>query len=102
MPGLKSLRIVSSLIKKFVFPSVLTTIVCLYLLLKYGFGIFVVMFWFKIVTAAMTFYFINTYYKNIYYYYYNLGISKLQIWATALIFDFGLFISLYALIKLIQ
>jgi len=61
---------------------------------KYGFSIFVVLFWFKIASLGLIFYFINNYKNKEYYYYQNLGVSKVLLWATTLAFDFALFIFL--------
>jgi len=74
--------------------SFLITATCLVLFWEYGFGIFSVLFWFKISTLALTFYFINNYKNKEYYYYQNLGVSKILLWSTTLSFDFALFIFL--------
>ena len=74
--------------------SFLITTACLALFWEYGFGIFSALFWFKISTLALTFYFINNYKNKEYYYYQNLGVSKILLWSTTLSFDFALFIFL--------
>jgi hypothetical protein len=63
----------------------------------YGFGpkgIYVIqpLFWFKIFTLAITVYTINIYKKNEFYYYKNLGISKLKLWIPIITFDFLFFL----------
>jgi len=51
-----------------------------------------ILFWFKIATLGLIFYFINNYKSNQYYYYQNLGISKLMLWVTTYIFEVFLLI----------
>lgn len=52
-----------------------------------------VLFWFKILTLAITIYSINVYKRNEFYYYKNLGLSKRMLWLPILIFDFLLFLT---------
>lgn len=59
-----------------------------------GLNFFGLLFWFKIATLGLIFYFINNYKNKEYYYYQNLGISKMFLWAIILIFDFLLFLTL--------
>ena len=74
--------------------SFLITATCLVLFWEYGFGVFSTLFWFKIGTLGLTFYFINNYKNKEYYYYQNLGVSKVLLWSATLSFDFALFIFL--------
>src|SRR5438128_794436 len=67
---------------------------CLYLFWQYGFSIFQALFWFKLATLGIIYYYINDYKKKEFYYYQNLGISKLLLWIATLSFDFFLFIFL--------
>jgi hypothetical protein len=80
--------------KRFLFVSLLITTSCLILFWEYGFSIFRELFWFKIASLALIFYFINSYRANEYYYYRNLGVSKIMLWSVTLVFDFALFIFL--------
>jgi hypothetical protein len=64
--------------------------------LKYGFNIFGVLFWFKIVTRALTYYFINSYKSKEYYYYLNLGVSTALLWVATLTFDFEIFLDQFS------
>jgi len=90
----KTMRLIWTFYRSFVFASGLITFCSLVLFWQYGFSIFVVLFWFKVITLGLTFYFINNYKNKEYYYYQNLGISKALLWITTLIFDFTLFILL--------
>ena len=58
---------------------------------------FVVVFWLKIITLGLIVFFINNYKRNEFYYYKNLGLSKLRLWVSILLFDFILFIILLIL-----
>jgi len=90
----KIIRLIATFYKSFLFASLVVTAICLRLFWKYGFGIFTAIFWLKIVTLVLTYYFINSHKSKEYYYYLNLGVSKLLLWATILTFDFAFFLFL--------
>jgi hypothetical protein len=94
MQLLKTIRIITTFYKSFLLASLLVTACCLGLFWKYGFSIFTAIFWLKITTLAITYYFITSYKSKEFYYYQNLGISKVLLWCTTLIFDFAFFIFL--------
>ena len=94
---MKTLRLILTFYKSFAFLSFLITFICLGLLYagyKATKGIYFIQeyFWFKVFTLAIIVYFMNIYKKNEFYYYKNLGISKLQLWIPILIFDFLFFL----------
>ncbi|QCR21518.1 hypothetical protein C1N53_03585 [Pontibacter sp. SGAir0037] len=60
--------------------------------MKSGYSLFAAVFWFKIISLGIIFYFINSYKSKEYYYYQNLGVSKVMLWGTTLTFDFTLFL----------
>jgi hypothetical protein len=91
---IKTIRLIRTFYSNFFLVSVLITSCCLVLFWEYGISIFAALFWLKITTLAITFWFINSYRSKEYYYYQNLGISKVLLWTTTLIFDFALFIFL--------
>jgi len=93
---MKQLRLILTFYKSFAIASFLITFICLGLM--YGFGkngihMIQVFFWFKIFTLAVIVYSTNSYKKNQFYYYRNLGISKMKLWLPILIFDFLFFIT---------
>ena len=90
----KTIRLIWTFYKSFLFVSLLITTCCLCLFAKFGFKIFIGLFWLKIATMALTWFFINSYKSKEYYYFQNLGISKALLWTTTFIFDFTLFIFL--------
>jgi hypothetical protein len=51
-----------------------------------------VLFWSKVLTGAVIYFFVNEYKQKEYYYYHNLGLSKKQLWVATAGFDFGVFI----------
>jgi lipopolysaccharide export LptBFGC system permease protein LptF len=94
---MKTLRLILTFYKSFAFLSFLITFICLWLIYA-GFkatkGVYFIQeyFWFKIFTLAVIVYFVNVYKKNEFYYYKNLGISKLRLWIPILISDFLFFL----------
>lgn len=90
----KFVRLVWTFYKSYIFSSVIITLCCLFLFREYGLDSFKAVFWFKIATLGVTYYFINSYKKNEFYYYQNLGVSKLMLWVTSLSFDFIFFVFL--------
>jgi hypothetical protein len=56
-----------------------------------------VLFWVKIITLGIFFYFINNHKKDVFYYYKNLGLTKKQLWIPTLTFDLMVFIILIVL-----
>lgn len=60
----------------------------------YGWGPFMYLFWFKVLTLALTWYVIDQNKKKEYYYYFNLGLSKFLLWSVTLSVDFSLFLIL--------
>ncbi|GGG29024.1 hypothetical protein [Pontibacter amylolyticus] len=93
----KTARLIWTFYRSFVLASVVITICCIKLLWDYDFMIFGLLFWFKVATLGLVFYFINSYKSNHYYYYQNLGVSRAVLWATTLGFDLFLFIFLTVL-----
>jgi len=86
-----TLRSILTFYKSFAFTSLLLTVICLKIVVTYGISTFQALFWFKIISLGLIFYYINSYKKNELYYYKNLGISKLKLWLPILIFDFFFF-----------
>jgi hypothetical protein len=84
----KTIGLIWAFYKNFLLLSTIITACCIMLFWEYGFSIFNMLFWFKLGTLAITYYFINDYKKKEYYYYQNLGVSKVLLWTTTLSFDF--------------
>ena len=94
MRTFKTVRLIYTFYKSFFLPSFIVSACCLFLFWEYGLGIFTILFWLKMATLLLTFYFINDYKKKEYYYYQNLRVSKALLWTTTLIFDLTIFLFL--------
>lgn len=90
----RTVKLIWTFYKSYLLASLLITIACINLFWKYGFDIFSELFWFKIISLGIIYYFINYSKRKEYYYYQNLGISKVVLWTVTLLFDFSFFIFL--------
>ena len=88
----KNIRLVLTFYKTFLLASWLITFICAEILWKYGMGTFTFLFWFKLFTLAVIFYFIKRNKSKEFFYYQNLGLFKTLLWCTSLSVDFLLFI----------
>lgn len=90
----KTIRLTWCFYRNYCLASVAISLVCALILWQFGFGnhVFFYLFWFKMVTLGLVFYFINMYKKKEFYYFQNLGLSKQWLWISTLSFDFLLFI----------
>lgn len=92
MQLLKIIRLIWTFYKNFLLLSLVVTAFCLRAFWMSGFASFFGIFWCKVATLLLTYYFVNTNKKNEYYYYLNLGVGKTLLWTLTLSFDFILFI----------
>ncbi|MDB5120068.1 MAG: hypothetical protein JWN56_1286 [Sphingobacteriales bacterium] len=95
-----TIRLIITFYKSFAFASNLITLSCLYLIIWYGEkAIYIVqaLFWFKIITLGLIFYYIQSSKKDEFYYYKNLGLTKKHLWISTLTVDFILFLILFFL-----
>ena len=91
---MKTVRLILSFYKSFAFVSILITLVSVIIVYLNGSdGVLMIQwfFWFKLFTIGAIFYYTNSYKKNEYYYYKNLGVSKLMLWVPTLVFDITFF-----------
>jgi hypothetical protein len=91
---LKTIRLLLTFYKSFFFFNFLVTLICMGLLWEYGMSIFAVLFWLKLSTLGLTWYFIRSYKSKEFYYYQNLGLTRTFLWVSTLSFDFILYIFL--------
>ncbi len=94
---LKTIQALCTFYKSYCFLSVLITFFCVRTFWLYGFASFAGIFWLKILTLGIIFFFVNQLKKKEYYYYRNLGIGKTLLWTATLLFDFVLFVVLLIL-----
>jgi len=90
--NIRTLRSILSFYQSFAFVGFLLTAACMVTLYTTGIAMFTFLFWFKIGTLWLIYYFVDSYKRNEYYYYDNLGISKRKLWIPSLVFDFTLFL----------
>jgi len=94
---LKIIRLILTFYRNFFLAAFVITSCCVEIFWKYGVDIFLEIFWFKLFTLALIFYFIKKFKTKEFYYYQNLGVSKAILWITTLTFDLVLFIFLLIL-----
>ena len=88
---MRTLRAILSFYSSFAFVGFLLTAACLVTLYTTDIAMFTFLFWIKVGTMWIIFYFTNSNKKKEYYYYDNLGISKRTLWIPALSLDFLVF-----------
>lgn len=55
---------------------------------RHGWPVFTGLFWLKIISGGLGYFFVNQQYRFQYYYYHNLGLSKRWLWAMGFSIDF--------------
>lgn len=94
MQILKTFRLAWAFYKSYALFSMFITLFCIRIVYSYGLQVFTSVFWGKVITSAIAWYFVNESKRNEFYYYRNLGISPARLWILTLIFDFVCFLSL--------
>lgn len=102
MHFVRNLRLIRTFYAGFFLPSLLVTAGCIRSFWLYGWAGFSAVFWCKVLTLALLYFFVNEYRKKEYYYYQNLGISKTMLWAASLSLDVMLFILLLIISNLLR
>jgi hypothetical protein len=92
-----SIRLIATFYNTYNIPSILISLLSAGIFRISGWSFFVVIFWFKLISMAFIITFINSYRKKEFYYYQNLGLSKIALWTGSLFFDFVLFLTLLIL-----
>ena len=90
---MRRLRAMLSFYSSFAFAGFLLTAACLGTLYSTGIVMFTLLFWLKVGTMWITYYFTDNLKQKEYYYYDNLGISKRTLWIPALVLDFVVFMT---------
>jgi len=99
---MKTLRLFYTFYRSFAVFSGLINLICLSILYQWGAATFNILFWFKMITLAITYSVVNTVKHKEYHYYKNLGLSKTRLWVATLGFDFVVFMVLALLILTIR
>ncbi len=95
----KTISLCSGFYRRFAFFSALIAFCGIILTWEYGPGIFVGVFWLKVITVGLSVYHINTNRAAWFYYYHNLGMTQKVLWITTLLFDFILYLVLVILVN---
>lgn len=89
---MKTLRLVFTFYRSFAFVGCMISLLCLPIILENGVSSIAPLFWFKILTLGLFYYFLNNYKEKEYYYYQNLGLSKKKLWLLSILIDLLIFI----------
>jgi hypothetical protein len=95
---LRTIQLLLTFYKSFFLVNSLITLTCMGLFREYGISIFAALFWLKLSTLAIVFYYIRSYKNKEFYYYQSLGLSRTFLWLTTLSFDLCLYFFLLYLI----
>lgn len=93
----RNLRLLWTFYRNHFWADMLLSAIGLWTLHNWGLVAFEAVFWFKIISYGIIYYFVNSLRKNEYYYYSNLGFRKSTLWAITLSVDFVLYITLIIL-----
>lgn len=89
----RTIRVIGTFSKSYLPVSLVINLVCLLLFQQYKLSILGSLFWFKALSVAAIVYFLNAYKRREYYYYLNLGYSKVVLWSVIVLTDI-IFLSL--------
>ena len=92
MLKLRNLKLFITFYRSFVLATSIITLVCVISVIQSGLAALVILIWFKLITLAITALFINSYKSKDFFYYQNLGISKVKLFTITLGFDLILFV----------
>jgi hypothetical protein len=92
---MKTIRLVLIFYKYFAFLSLFLTGISVWVVTSNGWEAFSAVFWMKIITTGIIFWFISASKEKEFYYFQNLGLSKMRLWMYALGLDLGIFILLF-------
>jgi len=99
---MRTLKLITRFYSGIFLVNFLITLSCVYSMRHFGDDVHEIiglLFWYKVISLALIFYFAVHYKKNEQYYYQSLGISKLQLGFTTSAFDFTLWL-VFILIQL--
>lgn len=91
---MRAVRLILTFYRNFFLVSLIVTLLCMYSLHLNGLRAFFAAFVCKTLTLATFIYVVNIYKRKEYFYYQNLGVSKLTLWSSTLFIDYILFITL--------
>ena len=80
--------------KSFCFTTITISLLCAAVFLRNGISAFSPLFWFKMITVAIVYYYIKEYKSKEFYFYKNLGVSKKGLWIFAVSLDLIIYLIL--------
>jgi hypothetical protein len=98
-PLLRTVRLLFTFYRSYILASFVISASLLKVFWMYGYSSFFAIFWLKLLTYGVIYYFINTLKGKELYYYQNLGLSKRFLWAVTISFDFVIYIFLITQLK---
>lgn len=97
MKFIRKIRLLFTFFQYFIWVSIFIDAACMYFLWRNGIEAYKLLFWLKLLSMGVSFYLVNEYKKQEYFYFYNFGLSKKTLWITTLAFDLLLFFGLMIL-----
>ena len=92
MPLSSRLKLIAGFYKNFFFASWLISLTCAYLLMEIGVPALFYLFWFRVITWGLIYYYVRDYKKRDFYFYDNLGIGRRTLWSASMLCEALLFI----------
>ena len=93
----KDINLLFTFYKNYAAASVSITLIAAFLLWKLGIEALTILFWFKITATAFIGLYIQSYKRKEFFYYQNLGISRIKLWVYTIGFDLLVFVFLMVL-----
>lgn len=80
--------------------SLVITLICASFFYREGVSVYLPLFWFKLGTMALVYFYMKEYKKGEFYYYKNLGVDKQKLWLFSFVLDVSihLFVIVSALV----
>ena len=92
--SMRIFRLILTFYRSFFIASFIVTIACMSIISEHGLKALGSLLWIKIITLGLIYLFINNYKRREYYYYQNLGVSKMKLWYSSITIDIIMFIVL--------
>lgn len=99
MATFKKLLLAGTFFRSFGAVSLLSTLLCGWIIWRFGAENMGLLALFKLLVFALSLFAVSTGWKKKYYYYYNLGISRYFLWVSVFAGDFILFLSVMGIIS---
>lgn len=101
MPFINRLKIYYTFLRSFYISGCCISVCCGWLFYRWGSDVLAPVFYFKLFTAAIIFYAADRLKQKEYYYYHNLGLTKLKLWVFYEFCDLLLFVLLLIVANLL-